>query len=159
MAATGIVRDAVIVAALSAALSLGFNAVRSSRRIPLVARQPYDIIVPCPEHAGSATAIAAGQVPLGEKGLLLVDGRDGAAFAAWHLPGALSLPYDYLEPPSPESVKQLLRTRARRVVVYGDGESPDSGEQLARELNRKGLKNVFFVTGGAPALRGRGGAR
>jgi rhodanese-related sulfurtransferase len=150
-------RDAAIVVALSAALSLGLNSVRSSGRIPLVAKQPYDVIVPCPEHQGSAAAITAAQLATGEKGLVLVDGRDRAAYAAWHLPGSLSLPYDYLEPPTVESVKQLLRTRARRVVIYGDGENPDSGEQLARELNRKGVKNVSFVAGGAPALRARGG--
>jgi hypothetical protein len=39
------------------------------------------------------------------------------------------------------------------VVVVGDGEDPDSGRELARELAGKGLKNMAYVTGGAPALK------
>ncbi len=38
------------------------------------------------------------------------------------------------------------------MVVYGDGGDPDSGEQLARELAGKGIRNVGFVRGGAPAI-------
>ena len=48
---------------------------------------------------------------------------------------------------------RLVRTRARKVVVYGDGENPDSGQQLANVISGKGVKNVFYVKGGAPALR------
>jgi hypothetical protein len=147
-------RDAAIVVALSTALALTANALRRDRSIPLVARRPYDILVPCPEHKGSAAPIAAAQLVIGERGLLLLDARDREAFTAWHPAGATSLPYDYLEPPTAEVVQRVLSSRARRVVIYGDGDDPDSGEQLARELNRKGVKNVAFVVGGARALRG-----
>jgi hypothetical protein len=37
-------------------------------------------------------------------------------------------------------------------VVFGDGGNPDSGEQLAREIAGKGIRNVRFVEGGAPLL-------
>jgi len=92
----------------------------------------------------------------------LVDAREAEAFARWHLPGALSIPFDYLEPPSAEAIKRVLATRARRVVVYGDGANPDSGEQLARALAGRGIRNLAFVKGGAPALQRRsstGGAK
>jgi hypothetical protein len=46
-------------------------------------------------------------------------------------------------------------------MVFGDGQDPDSGEQLARELAGRGIRNVRFVQGGAPALAAtaNGGAR
>jgi hypothetical protein len=146
-------RDAALVVTLSAALALAANILRRDRHLPLVATRPYDILVPCPEHKGSASPLTAAQLIVGERGQLLLDARDRESFAAWHLPGATSLPYDYLEPPTAEVVQRVLGSRARRVVIYGDGDDPDSGEQLARELNRKGVKNVFFVVSGARGLR------
>ena len=51
-------------------------------------------------------------------------------------------------------VETIAASGATRVVVYGDGGAPDSGEYLGREISGRGIKNVFFVTGGAPALLG-----
>lgn len=154
---TTVFRDAAIVVALSAAVAVTTNKLRSSG-IPLVATQEYEVLVPCPEHEGKpARPLAPADVRPGEKGLLLVDARDAEAYRAWHAPGAISIPYDYLEP-KPEE-KRVLRSRARRVVVYGDGENPDSGEQLASAISGKGVKNVHFVRGGAPALRRALGGR
>jgi len=148
---TTVFRDAAIVVALSAAVALTTNKLRSSG-IPLVAAQEYEVLVPCPEHEGKpAKPLTPGDVNPKEKGLLLVDAREAETYRAWHAPGAISIPYDYLEP-KPEE-KRVLRSRARRVIVYGDGENPDSGEQLANAISGKGVKNVHFVRGGAPALR------
>ena len=44
---------------------------------------------------------------------------------------------------------------ARKVIVYGDGDDPDSGRQLADAISGKGVKNVFHVRGGADALKNR----
>jgi len=41
------------------------------------------------------------------------------------------------------------------VLICGDGDDPDSGELLAQEIAASGIKNVFFVSGGAKALRAR----
>jgi hypothetical protein len=38
-------------------------------------------------------------------------------------------------------------------VVFGDGSSPDSGQEMARELAGRGMVNVFFVDGGWSAVR------
>jgi rhodanese-related sulfurtransferase len=155
-----VVRDAAIVVALGAGIALGTNLLRPTGGIALIASEPYETLVPCPEFEGSAEPISPAEARAGGKGVFLVDARSAEAFGAWHLPGARSIPFDYLEPISPAEVRQVLSSGARSVVVYGDGEDPDSGEQLARELGGKGLKNVRFVTGGAPALRGRtGGGR
>ena len=39
------------------------------------------------------------------------------------------------------------------VAFHGEVSDPDSGEQLASAISAKGVRNVFFVEGGAPALR------
>ena len=154
-----VIRDAVLLVLLASGMGLCFNALRPSGRIALRAREPHDILKPCPEAGGRAEPLDAAALPAREPGLLLLDGRDTEAFRAWHAAGARSLPFDYLSPVSPDAVKELLRLRPRRVVVYGDGENPDSGEQLARQIAGQGLKNVFFVRGGGPALQRLSGGR
>jgi len=147
-----IVRDAAIVVALSTALALGANALRAGGRgIPLVARQPYETLVPCPDTVAEAPPIEPGDA--GARGDLLVDARGAAEFARWHAPGAHSLPFDYLDPTPADAVKRVAKSGARRVVVYGDGADPDSGRELARELAGRGIRNVVHVRGGAPALQ------
>jgi len=148
------VRDAAIVVVLSAVLAISVNAARATGAIPLVAEREYQVLVPCPEHEGEAEAVDAMAVRLGEKGMLLVDAREAEDFAAWHALGAVSIPYDFLEPTSPELLQKVLSSRAQKVVVYGDGGDPDSGQQLAQELSGQGIRNVVYVKGGAPALRG-----
>lgn len=150
--ALSVIRDAVLATILSAGIALAYNALRAEGSIPLVADKPYQILVPCPEHRGKpATSLAPAKVRPGEEGVALVDAREREAFDRWHLKGALSIPFDYLEP-NPEEQK-VLQTLARKVVVYGDGDDPDSGEQLANAIAGKGVRNVFFVKGGAPALK------
>ena len=147
-----VLRDSALALLLAAGLAVGVNALRSTGGIPLLAPHEYEILVPCPELAGQpASALSADQLSSGEPGTLLVDARERADFEAWHLPGAISLPFDYLEPRPEEQT--VLRSRARKVVVYGDGQEPDSGQQLANALSGKGVKNVHYVVGGAPALR------
>jgi hypothetical protein len=69
----------------------------------------------------------------------------------------MCVPFDYLDPTPEKTIQDLARriasSGAKRVVVYGDGDEPDTGEQLGKEISGKGIKNVFFVKGGAPALR------
>lgn len=146
-------RDAALVVVLSTALALVSNWLHPTSRIPLVAEREYQVLVPCPEHEGKeAAAVAPVQARAGE-GTMLVDAREKEEFHKWHLPGAVCMPYDYLEPTPTELIKKVLLAQAKRVVVYGDGGDPDSGQQLANELSGKGIRNVSYVKGGAPALR------
>ncbi len=151
-----ILRDAAFAAVASAALGLGLNAVRASP-LPLVQREPYALLVPCPDAQGEVAEVAPSDPLLSEPGTLAVDARSKDDFSAWHLLRAQSLPYDFLEPLSKEAVKSVAESGARRVAVYGDGSSPDSGRELAKELASKGIRNVLVVKGGAPALRPVGG--
>ena len=148
-----VVRDAAIVVAFSTAVALTTNAMHPTTRIPRVAEREYQVLVPCPEHEGKAAAAITPDQVRAEAGTMLVDAREEEAFKAWHPPGAVNVTYDFLEPTPKELIKKVLEARARRVVVYGDGDDPDSGEQLANELSGKGIRNVSYVKGGAPALK------
>lgn len=154
-----VVRDAVLLGLLASGLALAVNALRPTRRLPLVAREPHEILRPCPETSGHAEPLEASALRPGEPGLVVLDARSAEEFRAWHMPGARLLSFDYLTPVSRQRVKELLRLRPRRVVVYGDGENPDSGEQMARQIAGLGLKRVHFVRGGAAALKGVRGGR
>jgi rhodanese-related sulfurtransferase len=156
----GTVREAAAVAGASALVALVANAVRPSS-LPLVARVPYETLVPCPEPGGPVLALEPGDPAIASERSFLVDGRGAAEYHAHHLPAAVNAPFDWLEPLPEDRLHELARaiatSRATRVVVYGDGGRPDSGEYLGREISGRGIKNVYFVRGGAPALLSGGG--
>ena len=89
---------------------------------------------------------------LARQGVLVIDARSPAEFRAWHLPGARSVPFDYLEPIGDGALRDVASSGAPLVAVYGDGADPDSGRELAKELSARGVRAVFHVQGGAPAL-------
>lgn len=153
-------REATVVALAASALALAVNAARP-RGLPLVACSPYEVLVPCPEPGGPVTALEPGEAAPASARTFLIDARDGAAYAADHLPGAVNVPYDWLDPVPEATLHELARSiaasRATRVVVYGDGGRPDSGEHLGREISGRGIRNVAFVRGGAAALLDEGG--
>ena len=144
--------EATAVVFVAAGLALLANELRP-HPLPLVAQAAYDIYVPCPEPAGDSDPIAPGEVRWGDPRDLVVDARPEADGQAWRAPDAVHVAYDFLDPVDEATVRRLVRTAADRVVVYGDGGLPDTGELLARELAGRGMRNVRFVPGGAPALR------
>jgi len=145
-------RDAAVVVAVAAVLALSVNGLRADG-LPLVATEPYAIFVPCPEPVGDAFPLAAADVAWGAPSELVIDARAADAYSAWHADEAVHLAYDFLDPVAEERVDELLRSRASRVVVYGDGGVPDIGEELGRELAGRGMRNVHFVEGGVSAVR------
>jgi len=148
-------REAAVVAALSVAVGLAFNGLRPVG-LPLVARVPYQTLVPCPEPGGPVEALDTADSSLRSPRSFVVDARSPRAFAEGHFDGAVNIPYDWLDPVPEELLEELARaiagSGATRVVVYGDGGRPDSGEHLGKEISGRGIKNVFFVSGGAPAV-------
>jgi hypothetical protein len=147
--------EAAVVAAASAILALAVNGLRAAG-LPLVAPAPYTILVPCPEPGGPVEAIAPTDLGIGGPRTFLIDARGADEFRREHLPGATNVPYDWLDPIPEAELKRLVKSvassGATRVVVYGDGGRPDSGEHLGREISGAGIRNVGFVRGGAPAL-------
>ena len=151
--------EAVVAALLAAAVGLGVNALRP-RGLPLLASEPYQVLVPCPEPGGPVEAVSVDEPGLLSRGTFLVDARSGDAYRVDHLPGAVNLTYDWLDPvPEDELLalaEEIAASGAVRVVVYGDGGRPDSGEHLGREISGRGIKNVYFLEGGAPVVLGEG---
>ena len=155
-------RDALLIALASAALAVGVNLLHP-RGIPFIARRAYDILVPCPEPGGPVTPLASGDARVRAGDSFRVDARAAEDFKRWHLAGAMNLTFDYLDPTPKAKIRAVAqaaaRSKAKRVVVYGDGDNPDSGEQLGKELSGSGLKNVLFVRGGAKALQPKAAAQ
>jgi len=146
-------RDAAVAGFVSALVGSSVNLLRPDG-IPFIQKTEYAILVPCPEIKGEARGISPKDPRIGDPAFILIDARSREDVTAWRVPNARSIPYDYLEPVSSGVIKDLLGVRAKGIIVYGDGESPDSGRELARELAGKGLRNVFYVEGGAPVLHG-----
>jgi hypothetical protein len=152
--------EAAVVVAVAACVALVFNAVRPGG-LPLIARTPYQTLVPCPEPGGPVELLDASDPVIFSQRTSLVDARSPAEFSEGHLGGAVNVPYDWLDP-IPEAVlsdlaKTVATSGATRVVVYGDGGRPDSGEYLGKEISARGIKNVCAVRGWAPALFAVGG--
>ncbi len=149
------VRDASLMMLGCIVIGIAANTI-SPNHIPLVARQAYETLVPCPEPGGEVAAFAVSDPLLVAPDTFLIDARAPEQAAEWRFLQARNVPYDYLDPTPDEVLRELARaiatSRAHRVLVYGDGDDPDSGEQLAREIAGHGIKAVGFITGGAPAL-------
>jgi hypothetical protein len=151
-----VARDTLLAVALSVLLALVTN---YARKQPLawVQSAPYEILVPCPELTGDPTEIPANSPYLEAPFTMVIDVRSPNDFAQWNVPGAQNQPFDWLGPPVDMEVqaiaRELARTGAQRVVVYGDGEDPDSGREWARMLAGAHLKNIHYVSGGAIAIR------
>ena len=149
--------DAGVIVAVGVVIALAANFVRVDG-LPAVAGTPYQTLVPCPEPGGPVEALDASLTDITSVGSFIVDARSHDEFLHRHVPRAVNVPYDWLDPVPEDILLQLARSiaasGATRVVVYGDGERPDSGEHLGREISGRGIKNVFFVRGGGPAVLG-----
>ena len=156
-----ILRDAVIICAIMAVIGIVINAVRSDG-LPFIADKPYEIFVPCPETLGAVEMISPTDTRLTDDKTYIIDARMQTEYDAWHYRHAICLTYDYLDPISPEELKNISMNIASsgsaRVVVYGDGDGKEgtTGYELGRELAGNGLQNVFIVEGGADALKNKG---
>lgn len=148
-----VIRDGVIISAVCAAAAISVNAVRPNG-IPIIENKEYEIFIPCPEPIGKVEKISPVDFPdLEEEKVFIIDARDGEEYGTWHYPEAVNVPFDYLMPVCSVNLKEIASSGARMVIVYGDGADPDSGKELGRELSGSGIKNVYYVEGGAPLLR------
>ncbi|MBM4355039.1 MAG: rhodanese-like domain-containing protein [Deltaproteobacteria bacterium] len=158
---------------LATLLALGFNQLRSEG-IPLVAKEPYPIFVPCPETMEEAAKVSladlagSSKAPSFPAGTLLIDARLPERFSDGHIEGAVNLPYDEL---SGVGEEEAARIRARpgvtSILVYCDGWEEETdpakrydhppSEHLADELKSLGFENVSSMQGGLKAWLERGG--
>ncbi len=151
-----VIRDALLITLVFGGLGVLVNLFHPNK-ISFIAEEEYETLVPCPVFGGEVKSIEPNDPALQAAETYLIDARLTDEHAAWKFRQAVNVPYDYLDP-TPEQVikkltKEIAASRAQRVVVYGDGARPDSGEQLGKEISGHGIKNVFFVKGGALTLK------
>ena len=153
------VRDATIVVLAAAAIGVVSNLVRHKEKLSWIQATPYDLLVPCAEPVGQAQIIQASSPLVLDRTSLVIDARATSDYAEWHIEHAINVPFDWLGPPVQDDVTRvtqtITRSNAKRVIVYGDGDNPDSGREWARLLSGGGIRNVSFIDGGAPAFRQR----
>jgi glyoxylase-like metal-dependent hydrolase (beta-lactamase superfamily II) len=102
------------------------------------------------EAAGRIAFITAEELAAAKDGAVLLDAREGEAFRAGHIPGALSLPRGQLE----LQVDRLLPDPDQHILVYcGTGEISILAAATLREL---GFAKVAALTGGLKAWQDKG---
>ncbi len=123
--------------------------------IPLIARQKYLTIVPCPVSGGSVKPAAVED--LKKHKVYIIDARYKDEFVNWHYKNAKLMTYDYLDPIPEKKLKKLAQdiaeTGSKSVIVYGDGDNPDTGELLAKDISGQGIKHVYYLKGGIGSLK------
>ncbi len=147
-----ILRDAAIVLVLSSAAAITFNALRT-QGLEFIALRDYEVFVPCPEPMGEAEPLQASQIRWGENDEWVLDARSPDRHEQWHPEGVRNVPFDFLLPVADGVLRKIVQGRSKRVLVIGDGLVPDTGEQLARELNGRGIRNVYYIQGGMMSVR------
>ena len=151
------VRDATVVVVAAAAIGIVSNMVRHKEKLSWIQVTPYDLLVPCAEPVGQAQIIQAGSPLVLDRTSLVIDARATSDYAEWHIEHAINVPFDWLGPPVQDDVtrvtQMITRSNVKRVIVYGDGDNPDSGREWARLLSGGGIRNVSFIDGGASAFR------
>ncbi len=146
--------NALVIVLLCGLIALIFNTVRPNG-IAIIATSDYQILVPCPEPGGPVQILPPSDPAVTSASTFLIDARNRSEYNKRHLETAVNVGFDWLDPIPDEILNQLAieiaSSRVTRVVVYGDGGLPDSGEYLGKEISGRGIKNVFFLDGGAPA--------
>lgn len=134
-------------------------------KIPFIAEAEYETMVPCPVPGGDVNEMDIKNMS-NQHNFFVVDARSEQEYEQWHYPDAILMTYDYLDPIPQQKMNALTaaiaKARATKVVVYGDGDVPDSGNLLGKDISGNGIKNVHFIKGGAAALRAvptKGGAK
>lgn len=149
-----ILRDAILIAAIAAALGLAVNGIRSFSALgglPLNTpwpdnRQRADLELPLSYEEGDSllTLEDAYNIYLGGEAIFL-DARDPFEYEEGHIKGAINLPFDWWEEYWQE-VEPLLRPE-NEIVAYCGGADCELSLFLARDLKYRGFEKsyVFFA--------------
>jgi rhodanese-related sulfurtransferase len=146
-----IIRNSIIIVLVVSLLAIIINFIHP-HRIPFIAEKQYEIYVPCPDTKGEIKEISVDEFLRMAIESIIVDARSRSDFEKWHFKDAINIEYDFLAPVCPLKIKEIINKKRKFVIVYGDGDEPDSGKELAKELATKGIKNVFFLKGGVKEL-------
>lgn len=88
-------------------------------------------------------------------GVVVLDTRSAAEFAAGHVPGSEEISYTSLQAElTPERLGRLRSAGA--LIIYGAGDETDVEQLLAQELRRRGLPPPYVLIGGFLGWQGSG---
>ena len=74
---------------------------------------------------------------------VLVEALSPRHFESSHLPGAINLPYEFVD-----EAERLLPDKRAEIVVYCMNEECESSREEARELQEMGYQHVLHYAGG-----------
>ena len=142
-----VIKNAVIIIAISSLFGISVNLLRPDG-IPFIQKEKYEIFVPCPEPIKEVNPISPDSLGQEREHILFIDARLPDRYVKTNVPGSINITFDYLYPVCDKAVKKIVESGKQLIVGYGDGENPDSGHELARELAGRGIKNVKYIKGG-----------
>ncbi len=145
----------LVVLAASTVLAAIVNQVRDDG-IPW--RMPFPPEYQCPSLVAPGTPISVAQAleVFGRDDIAWVDARSPEAFARGHVPGAMNIPYSFIEPVPDEAVQRLRPYET--VIVYCNTEGNERSERMAGELTLAGAEGVTYLEGGLLEWLKAGGA-
>jgi rhodanese-related sulfurtransferase len=131
-----------LVFAFSTAVAVAVNAGRPDS-LRWVADAEYEIYDDCPEGEDSASAVTLDELVENPSYFFVVDSRSPEDYAAGHIEGAFSLPYDPLFSVDEEEVEKILEAAGEKtIVVIGD---TLTARLLANDLASQGLDFVHYL--------------
>ena len=78
--------------------------------------------------------------------IVLVEALSRRHYEMSHLPGAISLPYEFVD-----DAEKVLPDKRAEIIVYCMNEECESSREEARELEEMGYANVLHYAGGKQA--------
>jgi rhodanese-related sulfurtransferase len=87
-------------------------------------------------------------------GAVIVDAREAAEYAAGHVAGALSLPYDDVA--AQPARLDAVRRAEKPIIIYCSGPGCDLSRQLATTMLSEGIRKVLVFEAGFPAWQAAG---
>ncbi len=137
--------EAVAVVAASSVLAAVANTVREDG-IPW--RMPFPPEYQCPSLVAPGTPISVEQAleVFGRDDIAWIDARKPEAFSTGHVPGAMNVPYSFIEPVPDGAITRLRPYET--VVVYGNTAGEERSRRLAGELTLAGVEGATYLEGG-----------
>ncbi|MBM3321063.1 MAG: rhodanese-like domain-containing protein [Candidatus Eisenbacteria bacterium] len=131
-----------LVFALSALVAVAINAGRPDS-LRWVADAEYEIFDDCPEGEDTASAVTLDELVENPSYFFVVDSRSPEDYAAGHIEGAFSLPYDPLFSVDDKEIEKILVAAGEKtIVVVGD---TLTARLLANDLTSQGLDFVHYL--------------
>lgn len=151
-------KQALYILIISAVIGFGLNLVRADR-IPYLGQwrtlhSGEEPITPPESEPGDPpfVTIDGAQVDFNSEATVFVDAREPEEFECGTIPGAVSIPFDYL----PETDLELYFDSAlgglpknRRIVVFCSGDECDLSIHMARNMQAVGYTNLAIFFGGS----------